>query len=192
MKIVAVINKQAEPEQEEEPEQNYKQNFFEQEIPQKEFIMNLINPEEPNQVSNFNMREKDKHFLHLQELIDSKKNMLLKNQTKIKKITKQNDFLEHIKNDYLKYSHYITKQKKDQMKALEILNEYIKDLNSSGELSEQNVKDSKFEQKRILKEIKLIQNSLDELIDEDTHSNTNSNLVNHVNNLNHVNHVNHY
>jgi formiminotetrahydrofolate cyclodeaminase len=54
------------------------------------------------------------------------------------------------------------------MSALKLLNEYISDLNSTGELSEQNIKDSKYEQKKILKELTYIQNSLNSLIEKDS------------------------
>jgi len=118
------------------------------------------------------LKEKDDHFLKLQELIDQKKHFLLANQKKLKKISKQNEFLEHVKGDYFKYNDYIVKQKNDQMKALELLNEYIKELTNSGELSEQNVKDSRHEQRKILKEIKYIKGTLDELIDDNSFNNT--------------------
>lgn len=111
------------------------------------------------------LKERDAQFLQLQELIEKKKNFLLENQKKLKQISKQNEFLEHIKDDYFKYNDYVVKQKNDQMKALELLNEYIHDLSNSGELSEQNIKDSKHEQRKIMKEIKHIKSSLDNLIE---------------------------
>jgi hypothetical protein len=111
------------------------------------------------------LKERDAQFLQLQELIEQKKRFLLENQKKLKQISKQNEFLEHIKDDYFKYNDYVAKQKNDQMKALELLNEYIHDLSNSGELSEQNIKDSKHEQRKIMKEIKHIKSSLDSLIE---------------------------
>ena len=117
--------------------------------------------------TNLSLKEKDDRFLKIQQLIDIKKKMLLQNQHKLKKITNQNDFLEKIKNDYTKYNAYIVQQKKDQMNALQMLNDYIKDLSSSGELSEQNIKDSKEEQTKILRELKTIQNSLHEIVNKD-------------------------
>jgi hypothetical protein len=126
----------------------------------KESLPQYINP-------NFNIREKDDEFTHLQELIEVKRQSLLENQRKIKQIAKQNEFLEHIKNDYATYNQYIIKQKRDQMLALEMLHNYIKDLSETGELSEQNIKDSKQEQKKVLQELKEIKRSLDSFIHED-------------------------
>jgi hypothetical protein len=111
-----------------------------------------------------NLATKDEKFIQLQQLIDLKRKMLLEKQIKYKKISKQNRFLEEIKNDYSSYSNYIMKQKQQQIQALEILHNYVKDLSISGKLSKQNVKDARYEQKKIIKELKSIKYNLDEVI----------------------------
>jgi hypothetical protein len=111
-----------------------------------------------------NLATKDQQFIQLQELIDLKRKMLLNKQIKYNKIKKQNHFLEEIMNDYSNYSNYITKQKQEQIQALEILHNYVRDLTISGNLSKQNVKDAKYEQKKIIKELKSIKENLDEVI----------------------------
>ena len=111
-----------------------------------------------------NLASKDEKFIQLQQLIDLKRKILLEKQIKYKKISKQNRFLEEIKNDYSNYSNYITKQKQQQIQALEILHNYVKDLSISGKLSKQNVKDARHEQKKIIKELKSIKYNLDEVI----------------------------
>ena len=110
------------------------------------------------------LASKDQQFIQLQQLIESKRKMLLDKQIKYKKISKQNHFLEEIKNDYSDYSNYIMKQKQEQIQALEILHNYVKDLSISGNLSKQNVKDAKYEQKKIIKELKSIKHNLDNVI----------------------------
>jgi hypothetical protein len=110
------------------------------------------------------LASKDQQFIQLQQLIESKRKMLLDKQIKYKKISKQNHFLEEIKNDYSNYSNYIMKQKQEQIQALEILHNYVKDLTISGNLSKQNVKDAKYEQKKIIKELKSIKHNLDDVI----------------------------
>ena len=52
------------------------------------------------------------------------------------------------------------------MKAMEILNNYIKDLTITGKLSKQNLEDAKQEQKKIISEVKNIKHSLDSLIND--------------------------
>jgi hypothetical protein len=122
------------------------------------------------------LASKDQQFIQLQQLIDLKRKMLLDKQIKYKKISKQNHFLEEIKNDYSNYSNYIMKQKQEQIQALEILNNYVRDLTISGKLSKQNVKDAKYEQKKIIKELNSIKHNLDEII------NNNNDIINNNNN----------
>ena len=112
------------------------------------------------------IRENDKRFMQLQELIDAKKNMLVTKQKKLRFISKQNRFLDAIRNDYEKFYGYITQQKKDQINALQFLDEYIKDLTLSGKLTKHNIEDAKEEQSKILREINSIKESLDSIINQ--------------------------
>jgi hypothetical protein len=122
-----------------------------------------------NQIIPYQVRiieEKDTRFIQLQEVIEAKKQMLIDKQKKLRFITHQNRFLEAVKNDYQKYYNFIEQQKRDQIRALEVLDEYIKDLTISGRLTKHNIEDAKTEQFRILKEVKKIKNSLDSIIDD--------------------------
>jgi hypothetical protein len=84
----------------------------------------------------------DEKLIQIQDLIDSKKRMLLEKQKKIRFIVKQNRFLNEVKNDYVKYYTYIAQQKQDQVKALQLLDNYIHDLTRSGQLSKHNIEDA--------------------------------------------------
>jgi hypothetical protein len=111
------------------------------------------------------IREMDDKFIQIQELIDAKRKMLMDKQKKLRFINKQNKFLEAVKNDYEKYNNYISQQKRDQIRALEVLDEYIKDLTFSGKLTKHNIEDAKEEQLKILTEVKSIKESLDSIIE---------------------------
>ena len=112
------------------------------------------------------LAEQDERFLHIEKLIDAKRKMLHDKQKKLKFISKQNRFLDVIKDDYSKYYSYISKQKQDQIKALEILNNYINDLTTSGKLTKNNIDDANFEQEKIFREIKSIRKGLDDIISD--------------------------
>ena len=112
------------------------------------------------------IRENDERFIKLQELIDAKRDMLINKQKKLRFISKQNRFLDAVRNDYEHFYGYITQQKKDQIKALQILDEYIKDLTISGKLTKHNIEDAKEEQNKILREVNSIKESLDSIIGE--------------------------
>ena len=59
--------------------------------------------------------KRDQEFTQIQNLIDVKKRFLIEKQKKLRFITKQNCFLEEVKNDYNKYYGYISKQKEEQI-----------------------------------------------------------------------------
>lgn len=71
-----------------------------------------------------------------------------------------------MKNDYQNYYSFFEQQKRDQIRALELLDEYIKDLTISGRLTKHNIEDAKAEQYKILREVKSIKKSLDTLIND--------------------------
>jgi hypothetical protein len=117
-------------------------------------------------INNFPLENTDDRLIHIEQLIEAKRMLLLNKQKKIRFISKQNRFLDEVRTDYNTYYKYIASQKQQQIKALELLNNYIKDLTVSGNLSKHNIEDAKHEQKRIMREMKSIQNSLDEIIKE--------------------------
>lgn len=120
-----------------------------------------------------NLEEQDDRLLQIEEVIEAKRNMLIQKQKKLKKMEKQNAFLQDVKKDYNKYYEYIIQQKRDQMKAMELLNLYIDDLTRSGSLSGHNLKDAKHEQKRIMTEMNSIRRGLDKIISDTNDIETN-------------------
>ena len=112
------------------------------------------------------LMDMDDKFCKIQELIDIKRKMLLDKQKKILLISKQNKFLDAVKNDYMKYYNYISQQKQDQITALQLLDNYIKDLTVSGKLSKHNIEDARSEQEKILREVKCIKKGLDSIIND--------------------------
>ena len=117
----------------------------------------------PLQMIHRNVAERDIYLIHIEKEIEIRRKKLLEKQQKIHHITTQNHFLEKVKQDYSNYHSIILKQKQEQIRALELLNQYIEDLSVSGKLSKHNIKDSVYEQKKILSEIKKIKKSLDEI-----------------------------
>ena len=117
--------------------------------------------------------KRDEQLLQIEELIEAKRRMLLDKQKKIRFISKQNKFLDAVKHDYAKYYGYIIKQKREQIEALDLLNNYIHDLTVSGKLSRHNIEDAKHEQYKILNELKNIQKGLDSIIKDTNDINVN-------------------
>jgi len=112
------------------------------------------------------LEERNNQFLQLQKLIDEKRNYLYKKQKKLKSVEKQNQFLGVVRDDYRKYHSYITKQKQDQIQALQIINNYINYLTESSKLRKYNIEDAKVEQNNIMKEVDSIRGGLDEIMND--------------------------
>ncbi len=110
------------------------------------------------------LENRDQKLLQIENLIDAKRKMLIGKQKKFKNLTKQNEFLNEVKQDYNKYYGYIVKQKEEQMSALTMLNTYIKDLTISNSLSKNNIHDAKNEQQKIVTEINSIKKELGNII----------------------------
>lgn len=108
-------------------------------------------------------------FMKIQALIEAKKQSLIDKQKKLKSVTKSNQFLNTVKEDYAKYYNVIVAQKQDQIKAISMLNEYIDDLASSGELNKHNIEDAKVEQMKLLREVRHIKKGLDSLSENTDH-----------------------
>ena len=119
-----------------------------------------------NAPDSVNLVENERLFLQIQQQINLKRNFLLEQQKRIEKIKKQNEFLDNVRRDYSKYNNYIVNERQQQISAFTALNQYLKDLTKSGNLSKNNIKDAKMEQKKILQQIKDIKQGLDEIIKE--------------------------
>ena len=90
----------------------------------------------------FTLAERDIYIMHIENQVNLKKKLLFEKSKSLGKNVKFNNILQHIRNDYQKYYDYIIQQKKEQMQALNILNNYIKVLTSNGNFSENNIIDA--------------------------------------------------
>jgi hypothetical protein len=111
------------------------------------------------------LTEKEQQFVQLQEAIEAKRRMLLDKQKKIRFISKNNDFLHDVRNDYATYYKYISQQKQDQIRALQLLHEYMNDLAITEKISKHNIEDAKVEQSKIMREINSIKKGLNSIIE---------------------------
>ena len=126
----------------------------------------FFQPQPKAHVVGMSFREKDERFMQIQQMLDAKTHLLEQKHKYLHHIKQENSFLNDVLKDYAKYGSFIVQQKKDQMDALKVLNEYIEDLKTNGKLTKQNIEDAKMEQQKILGELNTIKNYLDDLIDK--------------------------
>lgn len=103
-------------------------------------------------------------FSRIEQEIKLKNELLLEKKKYLKKISQDNRFLKNVNNDYEQYYDFIIKQKEYQIKTLNFLDNYIKDITKNTNLTDQDIIETNEEQKRILEEIKNIKKSLKEII----------------------------
>ena len=108
--------------------------------------------------------ERDNYSSQIEQQIQAKREMLLEKQKTLKRRIQENEYLEGVNNDYNKYYNYIRKQKEDQIKQMELLNQYLNDIIVNGKLTDEDIAQSKKEQDEILNSISEIKSELDKIV----------------------------
>jgi hypothetical protein len=114
--------------------------------------------------SKYNLATRDLKLIQITEEIQNKKKLILKKKKELEKKKSVNTYLEIVSNDYNNYYNYILKQKQNEFKAMNLLNEYISDLVNTDKLVDNQLRLAKHDQKEILKEINKIQGELNNII----------------------------
>jgi len=111
-----------------------------------------------------NVADRDNYLNQIEQQIKLKRRLLLEKRKYLEENVKENHYLENVRNDYMKYHEYISKQKQDQIKSMQFLNQYIDDLMVSGKLTEHDILNSKKEKQEIMSELDKIKKDLDGLM----------------------------
>jgi hypothetical protein len=74
-----------------------------------------------------------------------------------------NEYLRSVRDDYRHYYDFIVSQKQDQISAMQFVNDYIDQIVTEGELTDQDLERARNDQRKILDEIVDIQEGLDEV-----------------------------
>jgi hypothetical protein len=109
---------------------------------------------------------RDLYLQKIQDQIIVKKQMLLAKQKILTRISKQNHFLIDVQNDYLSYYNFIIKQKEEQIRSMNIIQQYLNDIIVSGKFTKEDIIEAKKEQKNILSEIGNVKKNLKSIMRE--------------------------
>ena len=110
------------------------------------------------------LADRDKYLQQIEQQIAAKRKMLIDKRNYLERTLKENAFLEGVKKDYQKYRDYVVKEKQDQLRAMNVLKQYTEDLGVSTKLTEANIKETKRDQKDILREMEKIKMELEEIM----------------------------
>uniref|UniRef100_A0A6C0DA86 Uncharacterized protein n=1 Tax=viral metagenome TaxID=1070528 RepID=A0A6C0DA86_9ZZZZ len=127
------------------------------------------------EVYELSLADRDSYLTQIENQIQSKRNLLIDKRKTLEQTVDKNQFLEGVKNDYQRYHNYIIKQNQDQIRAMNILNQYLDDVIVSGKLTEKDIHNTRHEQSQILGEMDKIKGDLDNIINSNQNSRQNQN-----------------
>ena len=126
---------------------------------------------------------RDHKIIQMKAEIENRKKILCVKRHQLKNNAKENNLLKFVLTDYEKYNTHIISQKEKQIMFLERLNDYIDNINIDLKLTDNKLKESKQEQREILKEITYLKDEIDNLVEptRDNNSDNSENNYNHIN-----------
>ena len=110
------------------------------------------------------LAKRDKILGDMESQLYAKRFLLLQKREALKNSMKQNRFLEEVKKDYDNYHEFLVTQKKEQIDALEYINNYISDIQNEGNLNDEKINETRVQQEWILSELKNIKKDLNEIM----------------------------
>ena len=149
------------PKQSEEPDE---MQIDELEFENPDFNPTNFGNPEPNNYNDMDLAKRDQYLLKIEDEIQLRRRFLLEKQKKLEKLSRQNHFLETIKDDYENYHNYIVEQKEGQIRAMNSIKQYVEDLIVSGKLTDQDIRQAKDDQREITSEVKKIREKINEII----------------------------
>jgi hypothetical protein len=118
-----------------------------------------------SEIQIYTLAERDNYVRRIEDQILAKREMLVKKRHYLDNIMHSNRFLQRIRNDYAKYNDYIRREKEEQLRAMQLLHQYTKDLEDSGERMEKDFKVIQRDSDYIMNEIGTLRTQLNDLVD---------------------------
>jgi hypothetical protein len=121
-----------------------------------------------------NLAIRDHKIIQLKAELENRKKILCMKRHQLKNNIKENELLKEVANDYNNYNNHIISQKEKQIVFLQMLNEYIDNINDDLMITTNKLKNSQQDQREILNEISVLKNELDELVNSNSDINYNN------------------
>ena len=117
---------------------------------------------------------RDQKIFQLKAELENRKRVLCAKRQQLKGNMRENNLLKEVAKDYDTYNRHIIDQKEKQVVFLKRLNDYIEDISVDLKLTDNKLKESKMDQREILKEISFLKDELDELMNNNSDKNSNT------------------
>ena len=112
-----------------------------------------------------NLALRDQQIFQLKAELENRKRILCAKRQQLNKNMRENDLLREVAEDYDNYNKHIIDQKEKQIVFLKRLNDYIEDISIDLKLTDNKLKESKQEQREIMKEISFLKSEIDDLVE---------------------------
>lgn len=106
---------------------------------------------------------RDHKIFQIKAELENRKKMLCAKRRMLKTTVNENEFLKGVVTDYEQYNRHIISQKEKQVAFLQRLNQYIDNITIDLQLTDNKLKESRLEQREIIREISIIKRELDDL-----------------------------
>ena len=112
-----------------------------------------------------NLAERDQKIFQMKAELENRKKMLCSKRKELKQTARENGVLNQVLADYSKYNQDIANQKQEQIDLLKSLHGYIGNVSHHNNIHTTStlLKESKTDQREILKEINQLKYELEEL-----------------------------
>jgi|TARA_B110000967_G_C18894723_1_gene569762 hypothetical protein len=107
---------------------------------------------------------RDHKIFQMKAELENRKKTLCAKRRELATNTRENVFLIEVANDYDRYNKHIISQREKQMSFFRTLNQYIDNITGELQLTDGKLKESKLEQREIMKEMEHLKNDLDNLV----------------------------
>ncbi len=111
-----------------------------------------------------NLAIRDHKIFQMKAELENRKRMLCAKRHQLKESTNENELLKEVMKDYDQYNRHLILQKEKQLVFFRQLNLYIDSVTKELKVTDHKLKETKYEQREIIKEIQLLKRELDDLV----------------------------
>ena len=111
-----------------------------------------------------NLAIRDHKIFQMKAELENRKRMLCAKRHQLKESTNENELLKEVMKDYDQYNRHLILQKEKQLVFFRQLNLYIDSVTKELKVTDHKLKETKYEQREIIKEIQLLKSELDDLV----------------------------
>jgi hypothetical protein len=108
---------------------------------------------------------RDMKIFQMKAEIENRKKILCSKRKQLIQSKKENKLLENVFEDYEKYNKHFIIENEKKIKSLQLLHGYIDRITYDLKLTDTKLKESQIDQRDIMKEINILKNEIDDLVE---------------------------